>query len=461
MVLERDSSILGYPGEISKALVADHHDVCKYDGPQDPNYVTVRNVLKTLVSKIIAKDNAKRPDLSNRRASLNLKTLLGISELPGQDYIFFRDQWTQGTNDWIFHEKAFLKWRDASEPTHHLLWLSGGAATGKSVMSSFIVNKLVEDGLRCQYFFIRFGDRKKRSLSLLLRSLTYQLALSLPGFLQKVAQLVDEAIDFETADPRIIWDRVFKSILFTWEEKQPLYWVIDGLDEAEDPRAVMKLLSDISSSSIPIRLLFTSRRVSELTTAIEKVPADFSSGTISIEGHVEDLYRHIRQELVVSGSAEFKGDVERRIVELSQNNFLVGMGCDALLVNPRLIRYAVGTSCSGKSKPVLHSCRRGPCSSRIPRGHGGAVQPDGIVYREYPNPQRPVSGNKNPPMCPLLVESPESRRALTGTRRGRIRDAGPPASYNGSLWWLRGCRQRGQRLHDPQNRTRLSPRNPW
>ena len=51
MVLERDSSVLGYPGEISKALDADHHGVCKYDSPEDPLYVTVRNVLKSLVSK--------------------------------------------------------------------------------------------------------------------------------------------------------------------------------------------------------------------------------------------------------------------------------------------------------------------------------------------------------------------------------------------------------------------------
>ena len=52
MVLERDSSVLGYPGEISKALDADHHGVCKYDSPEDPLYVTVRNVLKSLVSKV-------------------------------------------------------------------------------------------------------------------------------------------------------------------------------------------------------------------------------------------------------------------------------------------------------------------------------------------------------------------------------------------------------------------------
>ncbi len=51
-MLEKDSSVLGYPGEISKPLDADHHGVCKYASQEDPRYVTVRNVLKTLVGKV-------------------------------------------------------------------------------------------------------------------------------------------------------------------------------------------------------------------------------------------------------------------------------------------------------------------------------------------------------------------------------------------------------------------------
>lgn len=52
MVVEKESATLGYPKEISKALVADHHTVCKFDSIQDSNYISVRNALKTLVSSI-------------------------------------------------------------------------------------------------------------------------------------------------------------------------------------------------------------------------------------------------------------------------------------------------------------------------------------------------------------------------------------------------------------------------
>lgn len=43
--------MLGYPGEISMPLDADHHDVCKFESRVDPRYVAVRNVLKNLVKK--------------------------------------------------------------------------------------------------------------------------------------------------------------------------------------------------------------------------------------------------------------------------------------------------------------------------------------------------------------------------------------------------------------------------
>ena len=110
MILEKDSSVLGYPGETSKALNADHHNVCKYDSPRDPNYITVRNALKSLVSKIISTSRSHKPPLSNRKESHDLKSLLAITELPDIDYIFFRDQWAQGTNDWFLEEKGYLEW---------------------------------------------------------------------------------------------------------------------------------------------------------------------------------------------------------------------------------------------------------------------------------------------------------------------------------------------------------------
>lgn len=278
----------------------------------------------SLVSKIIATSKSTNSPLPNRRESHDLRALLAITELPGVDYSFFRDQWTPGTNDWLLHEDLYKEWVNSQDTSHRLLWLNGGAATGKSVLASFVINSLVEQGTRCQYFFIRFGDHKKRTLSLLLRSLAYQIAQNVPGFLQKLAELADEAVDFDTADPKTIWDRIYKSILFRMDDPNPIFWVIDGLDEADDPKALLKLLTHIASSTIPIRILFTSRKHSDIVSAFERFPETVLRQSISIEGHLEDLNCYIRHELTMTGDAGFKESTIRRIVEGSQNNFLVG-----------------------------------------------------------------------------------------------------------------------------------------
>lgn len=325
MILEKDSSVLGYPGETSKPLDADHNGVCKYDSPGDPNYVAVKNILKSLISKIIA-SKPKRLSVSGPRGSLDLKMVLAITEIPTMDYSFFRDRWTPGTSEWILQDEKFRTWRYApSETGHHLLWLNGAPAAGKSVMSSFIINGLVEEDVRCQYFFIRFGDQKKRTLSLLLRSIAYQVALCSPEFLGRVLQLAEEGIQFETADPRVIWERIFRSILFRIEDqREPLFWVIDGLDEADDPRSIVKLLSEISSSIIPIRLLIVGRKSSDMEASFLNASTGLKLSTISIHaGQDHDLRRYISRELSVPGSAEFKAEVVRRILDGAQSNFLV------------------------------------------------------------------------------------------------------------------------------------------
>ncbi|KAI0835352.1 hypothetical protein F5Y06DRAFT_138814 [Hypoxylon sp. FL0890] len=337
MILEKDSSVLGYPGETSKALDADHHGVCKYDSPNDPNYIAVRNALMSLLKKVTSPSSWKGPTLSSRKEPHSLKPLLTITEGPTIDYSFFRDQWAHGTCEWILQDEMFVEWLQTPDTMSSLLWLNGKAGTGKSVLASFIINNLAKRGCRCQYFFIRFGDQKKRALSSLLRSIAHQIAQVIPDFSQKLLEVIDEGIDYETADHRTIWERIFKSILFTIEERSPLYWIVDGVDEAHDPRATMRLLSDIPYSCIPLRILIVSRRSSEIGSAFQKLPSTLNPRMISIEGHLEDLQCYVRQELSMPGSSEFKEDIVKRVVEGSQNNFLwVRLAVDKLNMCHRL-----------------------------------------------------------------------------------------------------------------------------
>lgn len=59
MIVERDSATLGYVGEITKLLDADHHDVCKYISREDSNYRSVRDVIKSLVGQFKSTGTSK------------------------------------------------------------------------------------------------------------------------------------------------------------------------------------------------------------------------------------------------------------------------------------------------------------------------------------------------------------------------------------------------------------------
>ena len=57
MIVEQPSATLGYSEEGSAPLLADHHLICKFSSPVDPNYVTVTSTLVAMVEKILENGN--------------------------------------------------------------------------------------------------------------------------------------------------------------------------------------------------------------------------------------------------------------------------------------------------------------------------------------------------------------------------------------------------------------------
>ncbi|KAL9020140.1 MAG: hypothetical protein Q9185_002597 [Variospora sp. 1 TL-2023] len=321
MVLEKESSVLGYPGEISKALHADHHGVCKYESPQDPIYVTVRNVLKSLIRKLSIPGIGNEATASLEDDRFDAEYALGIIEAPDTDYSFFRGRWAAGTCRWILENPMFLDWEYDNGLSPRALWLHGSAASGKSVLASFVINHLVESHRLCQYFFIRFGDQDKRSASTLLRSLALQVAAAVPAFRQKLVQTSEGIAKVKSADVQTIWQKLFKTTLFKISMSQPLYWVIDGLEESDTPRTILKLLADVLLAPVPIRILVISRKTQELTSAFLKAFDGSHLDVLANEGQERDFHHFIDQELNIP-DRNFKGQVSKDILENARGNFL-------------------------------------------------------------------------------------------------------------------------------------------
>ena len=154
-----------------------------------------------------------------------------------------------------------LVWNNDSEGG--LMWIYGNPASGKSVLSSFIIDHLLLEGRQCQYFFVRFTDQHEQSLHTLLRSVAYQIARTIPAYSDKILQLSVDAADLRSADVRNIWRWLYRSGIFTMQLERLFSWVFDGLDESDSPGTMVKLFSDLSAQEIPIRLLLISRETQE------------------------------------------------------------------------------------------------------------------------------------------------------------------------------------------------------
>ncbi|KAF8458837.1 hypothetical protein BGX38DRAFT_1293344, partial [Terfezia claveryi] len=59
MIVEKHHAILGVLGEIVRPMDANHRTICKFSSQQDPNYIAVVNVLRTLVLQVLAEEKRK------------------------------------------------------------------------------------------------------------------------------------------------------------------------------------------------------------------------------------------------------------------------------------------------------------------------------------------------------------------------------------------------------------------
>jgi WD40 repeat protein len=217
---------------------------------------------------------------------------------------------------------GFNRWLEDPAQNSRVLWIYGNAATGKSTLSSFVVNHLIQLDLPCHYFFIRYSSQKKRNLSVILRSIACQLAQSIPEYADKLRQLADANTDLQTSDYRNVWQWLYKQNLFQLSIDKPFYLILDGVDESEAPGSMIRLLSDLQSTAIPLRILVVSRRTHEISSAFQRLGREILVETVHIDGHREDFRYYINLEMDMAGDDDFKNHITEQLLGRSGGNFL-------------------------------------------------------------------------------------------------------------------------------------------
>ncbi|KAF2755764.1 hypothetical protein EJ05DRAFT_540420 [Pseudovirgaria hyperparasitica] len=265
MVVEKGSAVLGYPGEISRSLNADHHNICKYTSKTDPNYIS--------------------------------------------------------TCGWILEHRTFVDWVHPPT-TSKVLWTHALPASGKSILSTFIISHLRQLGLSCHFFFFRFADQAKQSPNACLRSLALQIARDIPQIRSTLKAMALHGQRLEKADARTIWQKVFTSTMCK-VPSDPIYWVIDALDECDSPQVLLLLFASLSSWRIPVRILVVSRHAQPLASAFDRLNESLPVRQISVTGKEYDIRLFVEYRLRYQRwDQDFRHQITEKILQRAASNFL-------------------------------------------------------------------------------------------------------------------------------------------
>ncbi|KAH0536563.1 hypothetical protein FGG08_006571 [Glutinoglossum americanum] len=272
LIVEKDSAVLGLPGEHIQLLNADHRHVCKFDAVTDSNYLTLRNAFLSTINNSEQNLFASRRNDHRSQAKI-LSQYLSIPGLPEGDLDSVTDKQIGGSCQWITSSSDFLDWQEGLDSSLKFFWLSGKAATGKSVIAGHVIKYLERSNCNCSYYFFKRGDTKKSRISELLRSLAYQMAFVNLRVRRELLSMQSEGESFDKDDERVIWRTIFLARIFRTEMHQPHYWVIDALDECRGSSSLFQMLSKVEKR-FPLRVFVTSRSLDSIERLFmqEKIP---------------------------------------------------------------------------------------------------------------------------------------------------------------------------------------------
>lgn len=315
MILEKQSSVLGYENETVKPLNANHHDVCKFTSPDDSNYRSVRDALRSIVNTLhisISNDGSAEKELDI------LRIWLGVANAQDDDISALRSIRKLGTCEDLVRLPEFESWLRSDRP--HILWAHAPPGSGKSVQCSFVIDFLKKH-YECAHWFFRYGYADKQPLANMLRSVAYQIASQDANFCRSLVEQAKSGIQVIKADASAAWRILFapRLSLINYD----LFWVIDGLDESESSRTLIDLMSNIGQSESKIHVLFFSRPQTKISHSFQRARRRIQVTEIALRDNLKDIRLAATDELEeFPASNEFKHLIIDEITERSQGNFL-------------------------------------------------------------------------------------------------------------------------------------------
>ncbi|KAJ7433485.1 hypothetical protein B0H11DRAFT_759598 [Mycena galericulata] len=179
-----------------------------------------------------------------------------------------RKQHHESTGHWLLCDGRFVRWKD----TPGSLWIKGISGTGKSVLSSTVIEEII---VACPewavaYFYFDFRN-ERQGMDIMLRSIVWQLSECSLSPYSTLHELYKRLGNGKIQPQHRHLQEVLENLL---SESDQTYIIIDGLDECNktDWKPLVQLIHSLChpAQNAP-HLLFTSQPLQEFQTAFKHV----------------------------------------------------------------------------------------------------------------------------------------------------------------------------------------------
>ncbi|KAJ7439220.1 ankyrin repeat-containing domain protein [Mycena latifolia] len=192
-----------------------------------------------------------------------------------------------GTGTWFLESDVYLRWR-TNVPS--VLWCRGKPGVGKSILSSVVLQDLstTAKASLVMHYFCDFAAGKQQTASLILQTLMRQTLLL--GSNEQISVVKRCRERFSTPP-------IFKQLLQTFIDMCKLqgagtYIVLDALDELEDRKILLPLLSEFANAGCHV--FATSRHIPDIADVLA------ASEQVELEASRNDLRIFVESELQAS-----------------------------------------------------------------------------------------------------------------------------------------------------------------
>ncbi|TLD13706.1 uncharacterized protein PgNI_05039 [Pyricularia grisea] len=321
LIVDIDAACIGGPKhENTVMMTADHRSICKFESEDDSCFRTFKDHLIMVLDELFGREMEPTPnDLAP------IETYLDCEDSRDEMLETVLAPKVQGSCRWIESHEDFNQWRQDTSRQHWLYWMHAPPGTGKSVLSASVFRMLSQENVFC-FFFVN-GNKKRNTVSGMLRTIALQMARKHPGVKNALRELQRNSIQLDDTDEKLVWRKLFVNCIFKVPLAAPQFWVIDALDECSDFGKLFPLLKIASSNWPTLRIFLTSRPSPEIRSEIRSLSGPnfrtFEDG-ISPEdtnSDIEQLLKTHRDALPVD-DADLKNELLRRIARDSQGSFL-------------------------------------------------------------------------------------------------------------------------------------------